>query len=66
MTILEIFVLCHVHAIAEPFTPDSPAYRRAIDKFMYLGLIKSDANPSGFRTTVNGHNLVERLKEVNP
>jgi len=65
MTPHEINVLLHIHAIAEPFKPDSPAYEEAIESFTINGMIyKTDSSGSGYKTTKFGDAMVNMLCET--
>lgn len=55
MSPLEIEVLLHIYAIAEPWPRPSEAYAAAIKKFIVLGVVRADSrSDSGYRTTSRG------------
>lgn len=67
MTILDIMVLCHIHAIAEPFPRQGPGYAKAIEAFLRSRWIERDPDAaSGYRTTAAGAYIVGLLKAVAP
>lgn len=62
MSPIEITLLLHYYAIAEPFHCPSPATAAATRRFIAAGLIVEDTGPgSGYRTTEKGNVLVKAL-----
>ncbi len=70
MTILQIQMMLHYYAIAEPYAMRDPAHansqavRQQRATLVTLGLIVSDNCPSGWRTTEAGDTYIQRLKDV--
>jgi hypothetical protein len=63
MSPLEINLILHIYAIAEPFThPNAPAYAKAKARFLNLDLIKqSECAACGYTLTPKGKAFVQIL-----
>lgn len=63
MTVLEIRLLLHVYAVAEPFDhSDMPIYQQTKNKFISLGLIEEDKDMAcGYSLLPRGKAFIKML-----
>lgn len=62
MSPIEINIILHIDAMAEPYSPESDIYNNVISEFLRKGLIYADKNAgTGYRLTGMGGFMVEML-----